>query len=193
MEYISDSVPDPDNTSIKSTYDDEIDQIFELFHSYNDDNILDVDIHMLQYLLVISASSGFYTVSIVFFQKHGGANSGDTNCMCHFSISLLIKANVKLANGNMTHAQVICIILLCFINLHIIYPVGPVYYSTSHPFNTISLGAFKYYVCLKILSEPLGRCDCGYMQDYYWKSPYRTQNNLDYLQLDIPKSTLNEI
>ena len=43
-----DSVPDPYTTPIKSIYDDEMDQLLELFHSEHDDNLLDVDLHMLQ-------------------------------------------------------------------------------------------------------------------------------------------------
>ena len=53
---------------------------------------------------------------------------------------------VKLANGNMGHAQKIGIILCCFPNCSIIYPVGPVYYCPGHPSNTISSGALKFYI-----------------------------------------------
>ena len=42
LEYPSDSVPDPENTPIKSIADDEMYQILEIFNSYHDDDILDV-------------------------------------------------------------------------------------------------------------------------------------------------------
>ena len=40
VEYNSESVPDPDTTSIKSIGDDKIDYLLELFHSEHDDDIL---------------------------------------------------------------------------------------------------------------------------------------------------------
>ena len=46
--YTSESVTYPDTTLIKSIDDDEVDQLLELFHSENDDYILDVDLQMLQ-------------------------------------------------------------------------------------------------------------------------------------------------
>ena len=67
FEYTCDSVTDPDTASIKSIYDGEIYQLLKLFHSEHDNDILDVDLHMLQYLLVVSASSTFYSVSTVLF------------------------------------------------------------------------------------------------------------------------------
>ena len=48
--------------------------------------------------------------------------------MSHFYMFVPNKANVKLANRNMGHAQVIEIILCCFNNFPIIYLMGPVYY-----------------------------------------------------------------
>ena len=39
-----------------------------------------------------------------------------------------INANIKFANNNKVHAQVIGIILCHFINRPIIYPVAPFYY-----------------------------------------------------------------
>ena len=48
LEYNYHYVTDPDNTPIKSIDDDEIYQILELFHLEHDDDILDVDLHMLQ-------------------------------------------------------------------------------------------------------------------------------------------------
>ena len=42
------SFPDPYTTTIKSIGDDEMNHLLELFHSENDDNLLDVDLQMLQ-------------------------------------------------------------------------------------------------------------------------------------------------
>ena len=55
------------------------------------------------------------------------------------------KSDVKLANENMGHAQVIGIILCHFTNFPIIYPVAPVYYCPGHPSNTILPGELKFY------------------------------------------------
>ena len=98
------------------------------------------------------------------------------------------KATVKLANGNTGHAQGIGIILCCFPNCSIIYPVGPVYYCTGHPSNTISSGTLKFYIGFKkVTYEPLEHCDFVEPQGPSWRSPYQTRNNLDYLQLKIVK------
>ena len=48
FEYKPESVPDADINSIKSIDDDEMDHLLELFHSEHDDDLLDVDLHMLQ-------------------------------------------------------------------------------------------------------------------------------------------------
>ena len=48
FESTSESVPDIDITLIKSIYNYEMEQLLELFHSDNDDDILDVDLHMIQ-------------------------------------------------------------------------------------------------------------------------------------------------
>ena len=48
------------------------------------------------------------------FQKYAGANIGVTNFMSHFSMFVLTKANVELANGNTVPAQGIGIILCPF-------------------------------------------------------------------------------
>ena len=49
FESTPDSVKYPDNTPIKSTNNDEMDQLLEFFHSDHDDDILDVEIQMLHY------------------------------------------------------------------------------------------------------------------------------------------------
>ena len=141
-----DSVPYPDTPPIKSIDDDEMDHLLELFHSEHDDDLLDVDLHMLQAWLVVAPPTKFYTVSTVLFHKDGGANVAVTNCMSHFSMFVPTKATVKLANGNTGNAQGIGIILFRFPNCSIIYPVGPVYYFPGHPYNTISSGALKFYI-----------------------------------------------
>ena len=82
------------------------------------------------------------------------------------------KATVKLSNVNTGHPQVIGIILYCFPNCSIIYSVGPVYYCTGHPSNTISSGPLKFYAGLKnIMSEPLEHCDLVDPQSHSWISP----------------------
>ena len=92
------------------------------------------------------------------------------------------KANVKQANVNTGHKQVIGNILCPFPNLPLIYPVVIVYFCPGHPSNTISLGAFKYYFGFqKVLSEPLEHIDFVESQGCFWIPPYRTRNSLDYL------------
>ena len=44
-----------------------------------DDDILDIDFQMRQYLLVVEYPLQFYTFSIVLFHKYGGANVAITN------------------------------------------------------------------------------------------------------------------
>ena len=82
---------------------------------------------------------------VYYFPGHPSNNisSGDLkfyNCQC------TTKFTVKLYNGNTGHYQGIGIILWRFPNCSIIYLVGPVYYCPGHPYNTISSGAFKFYV-----------------------------------------------
>ena len=48
VELNSESVPYPDTTLIKSIDDYEIDHLLEFFHSEHDEDLLDVDIHILQ-------------------------------------------------------------------------------------------------------------------------------------------------
>ena len=74
MESTSESVPEPDDDSIKSIYDDYMYQILELFHSEHDENILNVDLHMIQALIVIVHYKTNYTDSTVFFHKYVGSN-----------------------------------------------------------------------------------------------------------------------
>ena len=99
------------------------------------------------------------------------------------------KATVKQANRNTGHEKIIGIILCCFPNCSIIYPVGTVYYFTGHPSNNISSGALKLYVGFKkVTSEPLEHCDFVDPKSHSWRSPYQTQNNLDHLQIKIYQS-----
>ena len=93
--------------------------------------------------------------------------------MSHFSMFFPTEATVKLANGNTGHAQGIGIILCCFTNCSIIYPVVTVYYFPGHPYNTISSGALNFYIGFKkVTSEPLENCDFVEPQGRYWRSPY---------------------
>ena len=102
---------------------------------------------------MVAPSSILYKVSIVLFHKYARENFAVTNCMSHFSMFIPTKSDVKLANGNMGHAQVIGIIFCCFPNRTIIYPVVPVYHYQGNPYNTNSLGGLKFYVVL--LTVPL--------------------------------------
>ena len=95
---------------------------------------------------MVAPPSKFYTVSNVLFHKYGGANDAVTNCMSHFYMFVSTKATVKLANGNTVHSQVIGVYLCHFPKCLIIYPVGPIYYCTGHPSNTISSGDLKFYI-----------------------------------------------
>ena len=68
------------------------------------------------------------------------------------------------------------------------YPVGTVWYCPVHPSNNISLGALKCYVGIqKSASEPLFHFNFVYPQDHSLRSPYRSQSNLDYLQIEFVK------
>ena len=93
---------------------------------------------MLQDLLVVAPLSKFYTFSAVLFHKYGGENDAVTNFMLHFSMFFPTKSTVKLADVNTLHTQRIGIILCCFPNCSIIYPVVQVYYFPGQPSNTIS-------------------------------------------------------
>ena len=95
------------------------------------------------------------------------------------------KATVKLDNGNTVYTQGIGIILCRFPNCSIMYPVGPVYYFTGHPYNTISSGALIFFQ--KVTPEPFEHCGFVDPQGCSWGSPYQNQNNLDYLQIKIFK------
>ena len=101
---------------------------------------------MLQALLVVAPPTKLYTFFTVFFHKNGGANVAVTNFMTRFSMFVPTMATLKLANGNTGHAQGIGVILCRFPSCSVIYPVGPVFYCTGHPLNTISSGDLKFYI-----------------------------------------------
>ena len=69
---------------------------------------------------MLASSSKFYIVSTVLFSKHGGANVGVKNYASQFSMFVPTNINLKMANGNMGHDQVIGIVLYLFPNLSII-------------------------------------------------------------------------
>ena len=84
------------------------------------------------------------------FHKYGGANTSVTNWMSHFPMFVPTKDTVKLANESTGHAQGIGIILCCFPNCAVIYPVGTVQYFPGHPSNNILSDALKLYVFFKV-------------------------------------------
>ena len=92
--------------------------------------------------------------------------------MSQFYIFVPIKATVKLDNWNKKHAQGIGIILCRFPKCSIIYPVGPVYYFTGHPSNTISSSALNFYIGFKkVTYEPLEHFDFVEPQGFSRRSP----------------------
>ena len=60
---------------------------------------------MLQDLLLVAPSSNMYTVSTLLFYEDVRDNVGFNNFMSHFYMFVPTKTNMKLANGNMIHAQ----------------------------------------------------------------------------------------
>ena len=48
-----------------------MDHLLELFHSEQDDDLLDFDFHMIQAWLAVTTTSKYYTVSTVFFHQYG--------------------------------------------------------------------------------------------------------------------------
>ena len=120
------------------------------------------------------------------FNKYGGENVGVKHFMSHFSMFFPTKANVKLANGNKGHAQVIEIILCCFPNLPIIYPLGPVYYWPCNTPKTISSGDLKFYVGFqKVTYEPVEHFYFVDPQGHSQRSPYQTKKNIVYIKTKI--------
>ena len=104
------------------------------------------------------------------FHKYAQDNVAVKKFMSCFSMLVPTKSTVKLANGDMGHAKLIEVILYHFINCPIIYPVGPFYYCSGHPSNTISSGSLKFYIGFqKFASEPLEHCDFVHPQGCSWK------------------------
>ena len=68
---------------------------------------------------MFSPSSNIYTFSTVLFYKYRGENVSVANCMSHFSMFILTKSTMEVANVNTGHAQVNVILLCCFDN----YPI----------------------------------------------------------------------
>ena len=64
----------------------------------------------------------------------------------------------------------------------------PVYYYPGQPSNNISLSALKFCIGFqKVTSEPLEHSDFVDPQGRFSRSPYQTQNNLEYLQIETFK------
>ena len=87
----------------------------------------------LQYLLccLINMEERIFQSQILchaflYFTNQVHCETGWWKSRSRFYMFIPTKATVKLDNGNMWHAQVIGIILCCFTNYYIIYPVGPV-------------------------------------------------------------------
>ena len=105
------------------------------------------------------------------FHKYLGESVAVANCMSHFSFFVTTKATVKLDDVNTGHAQGIGVIIYCFPNRYIIYPVVLFYYYPGRPSNTITSGALKFYVGFQnIKSEP--HFDFVYPQGRSWILPY---------------------
>ena len=104
--------------------------------------------------------------------------------MSQFSRFVPTKDDVKLANENTGHYQVIAIILCCFTNRLIIYPMGKVYYYLGHPSNKISYNDLKCYADFEnVTSETIEHYDLFDPQGHSWRPPYQTRNNLYYLKI----------
>ena len=69
---------------------------------------------------MVATPSKLYKICTVLFHEYGGANIGVANCMSQLSMFVPTKATVTLDNKNTGHAQVLGIILCCFINYSII-------------------------------------------------------------------------
>ena len=69
---------------------------------------------------MITYTSKLFTVSTVLLHKYEWENVSVTNFMSHFSMFVPTKISVKLANGNMVHAQGIVIIVCRFTKCSII-------------------------------------------------------------------------
>ena len=91
-------------------------------------------------------------------------------------------------NCNTIHSKVIGVFLYRYPNCPIIYPVVPVYHCPGNNSNTTSLGTLKFYAGFKkFISETLEHCGFVEPQGCSWSSPYRTQNNLDKLNIEVSK------
>ena len=70
--------------------------------------------------------------------------------------------------------------------------MGPVYYCLGQPPNIISLDDLKSEIGFQsVISEPLEHFDFVDPQGHHWRSPYKTQNNLDYIQIKVVKINPN--
>ena len=161
-----------------------MDHLLELLYSVHDD----FDLQMIQHWLVVAPYSTIYTVSNVLFHRYGGMNVTLKDYMSHFSMFVLTKSTVKFPNENTGHTQGIGIFLCHFPDCPIIYTVVPVCYCPCNPSYTISSGALKFYVGFqKVTSDPPQHFYFVDHQGRSWRSPSQTQNNLDYLQIEIFK------
>ena len=141
---------------------------------------------MLQVWIVVAPFSKVYTVSIVLFHKDEEANVAVTNFMSHVSMFVSTNNTVKVANGNMGHAQGAGIILCCFSDCSVIFPLVKVYCCPGHSSKNILSGVLKFYVGFQnVASEPLEHCDFVDPQGCSLISPYQTQKNLACIQTEM--------
>ena len=114
--------------------------------------------------------------------------------MSHFSIFPPNKETAKLGNRNTGHDQGIGIILCCFPDCSMIYPVWTVYYCPGHPSNTILSGNLKFYVGFqKVKSEPLEHCDFVDLQVFLEYQPTKLKTVSTIFNWKLSASTLTEI
>ena len=96
---------------------------------------------------------------------------------------------MKLSGGNKSQSYGIVFIIFQFIIFPHVYPIGPVYYCPRHSTKTISPGQIDFFGLNKLTYEPLEHCNFIYTQCHALKSLYITQNNIDFLSLELVKIT----
>ena len=80
-------------------------QILESLHYEHNDNILDIDLHMLHSWIVVFHTLKLYTVSTLFFHKYLGENVRVIIDFRKFSMFVTTISNVKWASENIGHSQ----------------------------------------------------------------------------------------
>ena len=120
-------------------------------------------------------------------------NGSVINCMSQFYMFVPTKATVKLANGKTGHTQGIGIILCCFPNCSIIYPVGPVHSFSDHPFNTSYQVPTNFMFAFKrLLLNLLNMVTLLIHKVFLGYHPTRIKKILTVLKYKLSKLTLTE-